>query len=63
VLSPAACRSSVHHLIERAVEMVDLAGAGLRLAGWTFAERCRTLRESLLEPLRPRQFVLPLQAF
>jgi hypothetical protein len=63
VLSPAACRSSVHHLIERAVEMVDLAGAGLRLAGWAFAERCRTLRESLLEPLRPRQFVLPLQAF
>ena len=61
VLSSGACRSSVHDLIDRGLEMLDLASAGLRIAGWAFAERCRALRESLLDSLRPRQFVLPLQ--
>jgi hypothetical protein len=63
VLRPGACRNSVHDLVRRAVEMIDLVGSGLRVAGWAVAERCRALRASLLEPLRPRQLVLPLQAF
>jgi hypothetical protein len=60
VLSPGAHRNNVHDLIQRAQEMIDLAGAGLRIAGWAIAERCRALRESLLDPLQPRQLVLPL---
>jgi hypothetical protein len=60
VLSPGACRSSAQDLIRRAVETIDLAGSALRVVGWEIAERCRTLRESLLEPFQPRQFVLPL---
>jgi hypothetical protein len=62
VLSPSAGRTSVQDMVRRVVELVDLFRAGLRLAGWAIAERCRTLGESLLEPLRPRQFVLPLRS-
>ena len=62
VLSTGTGRTSVQDMVERVVEMVDLAGSGLRLAGWAIAERCRALAESLLEPLRPRQFVLPLRS-
>jgi len=60
VLSSGTQRGNVHDLIQRTQEVMDLAGAGLRIAGWAIAQRCRALRESLLEPLQPRQFVLPL---
>jgi len=58
VLRPGACRNSAQDLIRRAMEMIDLASAALRLAGWEIAERCR----ALLEPFQPRQLVLPLRS-
>jgi hypothetical protein len=60
VLSHGAGRGNVHDLVERAEEMIQLVAAGLKLAGWAIAERCRTLSESLFEPLRTRPLVLPL---
>jgi hypothetical protein len=51
---------SLHELGRRAAELVHLVGASLRVAGWAIADRCRALRASLLEPLQPRQLVLPL---
>jgi hypothetical protein len=60
MISPDACRNSARDLVRRAVETIDLVGSALRLAGWGISERCRTLRESLLEPLRPSQLILPL---
>jgi len=62
VLSRDARRHSVADLARRAFEMIDLVGSGVKVAGWTIAERYRLLRESLLEPFQPRQFVLPLFA-
>jgi hypothetical protein len=60
VLSRDARRHSLHDLVRRAAEMKDLVSAGFKVAGWAFAEHCRSLRDSLLEPFRPRQLVLPL---
>lgn len=60
VLRAGACPNSVQDLVRRAMEMSDLVGSGLRVAGWAIAERYRALRESLLEPIRPRQFALSL---
>ena len=60
VLAPGAYRNSAQDLAERAREMIELVGSGLKVAGWAIAARCRTLRESLFEPARPSQLVLPL---
>jgi hypothetical protein len=60
VLRPGAYRNSAYDLVRRAEETIDLVGSALRVAVWGIAERYRTLRESLLEPLRPSQLVLPL---
>ena len=57
---PGAYRNSARDLTERTRDMIGLLGSALRVTGWGIAERCRIWRESLLEPLRPRQLVLPL---
>jgi len=60
VLSRHAHRHGLAELARRAAEMADLVTSGLMLAGWAIADKCRAIRASLLEPLQPRQLVLPL---
>jgi hypothetical protein len=60
VLSRNARRHAVLDLVQRATDMIELVGSGLKVTFWTIADRCRTLRASLLEPVEPRQLVLPL---
>jgi hypothetical protein len=60
VLSRDARRHSLLDLTRRAADMADLVRSGIRVAGWGFADRCRALRASLLEPLQRQQLVLPL---
>ena len=62
-LRAEAGRNSAHDLARRAIEISELVGSGFKVAGWAIAERLRNLRESLFEPVRPRQLVLPLRAF
>jgi hypothetical protein len=62
MLSAGTGRNDFHEALRRTAEMIDLVGAGLRIAGWAIGERYRALRQSLIEPFRPRQFVLPLVA-
>ena len=63
MLRAGACRNRVQDLMRRTVVMSDLVGSGFKIAGWSIVERCRNLRESLFEPMRPRQLVLPLRTF
>jgi len=62
VLSRNAHRHSLAELAHRAAEMAEIVTSGLMVAGWTIAEKCRALRASLLEPLQPRQLVLPFSS-
>jgi len=59
VPSRRAHRHGLAELARRAVEIVDFVTSGLIVAGWMFADRCRAFGTSLLEPLQPRQLVLP----
>ena len=60
VLSRKARRHSLHELARRVLDTVDVAGSGLAVLGWTVADFCRTLRDSLQAPRRPQQLDLPL---
>jgi hypothetical protein len=60
VLSRNARRHAVLDLTQRAADMIELVGSGLKVTIWAIADRYRTLRASLLEPLQPQQLALPL---
>jgi hypothetical protein len=62
VLSRNAHRHFMRDLARRAADMIELVGSGLKVTGWAIADRCRTLRASLIEPFEPRQLVLPIFA-
>ena len=62
---PAPVRRSenvLHRLANRTADAILFAGAGLRILGWTIADRRRALRGALVEARAPRQLVLPLPA-
>jgi len=58
--------SHAHGLLDltrRAADLADLARSAFRVAGWSIADRCRSIRFAtiaLIEALQPAQFVLPL---
>jgi hypothetical protein len=59
VLSRRERRSSLRALARRALDTLDLAASGLGVLGWTIADACRDLRESLQAPRGPQQLDLP----